>query len=143
MSDQMKGGLHGFASRDIDAANPAHYRSGAVETIDKIRASLAHLAGEVLSEPDVLGLEADPVKVLADLLFAAYCEGNRQKYVDRAGKKPGSTRTSDGAKAEWYTQMSRHALDARVPDPRARRVAVRTTASLTGWLWSIEREEEL
>lgn len=51
---------------DSNVYEPSHYRSGEVETIDKIDAILSKMT-------------VSP--------FHAYCIGNVVKYVDRAGKK--------------------------------------------------------
>lgn len=57
--------------------NPAHYTAGAVEAIDIIEQSVAHLSGG-----------------------AAYCRGNALKYLIRAGRK--RSRAEDLKKAAWY-----------------------------------------
>lgn len=56
--------------------NPAHYKTGGIETIDFIEAKL--------------GKEG----------FEAYCRGNALKYLSRAGKK--INEVEDIKKAIWY-----------------------------------------
>lgn len=67
-----------------DKINPAHYRDGKIETIDKIRNSMS---------PE---------------MFVGFCLGNAMKYEERAGKKAGESAESDKAKAAWYRQMLAH-----------------------------------
>lgn len=81
-----------------DKINPAHYRSEPIETIDRIRLSMAHG------------------------WFVGFCLGNAMKYEARAGKKPGESAEADEGKAAWYRQMARH-VQGEVSDPREPRWA--------------------
>lgn len=71
---------------------PAHYTSADIECIDAIRAAVG------------------------DDGFQAYCQASVIKYVWRAHRKDNFAQ--DVAKAQWYTTMLLHTLDARYPDPR-------------------------
>lgn len=85
-----------FLYRDDDPTNPTHYRhDGGEECIDMLR------------------------RVLGDLQFAGFCEGNWRKYVHRAGHK--GALEEDLGKAAWYYQMQMHVWsgDGSWPDPRA------------------------
>lgn len=86
--------------RPDDPTNPAHYRDGQEEAIDRIRHALT------------------PQE------FEGYCLGNAMKYEIRAGKKGDNPVEQDLAKAHWYRQMRAHAQSlGRVPDPRDELVA--------------------
>jgi hypothetical protein len=48
-----------------------------------------------------------------------YCLGSALKYIQRAGKKPGTPAVVDLKKAVWYIQREIHILDPDQPDPAA------------------------
>jgi hypothetical protein len=85
------------AESSHDPTNPAHYRAGAVETIDAIRAALG------------------------DVAFIGFCRGNVMKYRARAGLKT-TDPAEDLAKAAWYEAMAWH-VAGHGADPRTYRPA--------------------
>ena len=48
-----------------------------------------------------------------------FCLGNAVKYIQRAGKKPGTTEVVDLKKAIWYIERHIHEIDPTEPDPAA------------------------
>lgn len=79
-----------------NVVDPAHYQSGEVETIDRMRI------------------------LYGDSSFLSYCEINIFKYTDRAPHK--GKEKEDLGKAEFYRKMVKHvAKPSENPDPREAR----------------------
>lgn len=70
--------------------NPAHYKTGGIETIDFLEAKL--------------GPEG----------FKSYCRGNALKYLSRAGKK--HNEVEDIKKAIWYLNREISTIDKEDPN---------------------------